>query len=250
MIKKNKVYLGDCFEVLKNIPDGCIDLVIADPPYGTMNIKWDNIIPIGKMWEELKRVIKPKTTVCIFGVEPFSSMIRMSNLKMYKYDWIWQKNTVTNFLNAYKQPMRKCELINIFYKQQCIYKPQMEKKDKKKIRNFGIGDLKKRSKLYNTMLSFTVKRKVPNDLSFPTEILNFKKDQNLVWKHPTQKPVALIEYLIRTYTEENQLVLDFCAGSGTTGVACQNLKREYILIEKNKFYFEQIKKRLENNKEK
>jgi len=232
----NLIY-GDCLEEMKNIPDGLVDMVLTDPPYGTTACKWDYIIPLEPMWEQLKRVIKPNGAIVLFGAEPFSSALRMSNIKEFKYDWVWQKDKATNHLNAKRMPMRKNELISVFYKKPCLYNPQLSEKP---VANIRPATTKRRqAENYGSMTADSV-RGIPENMSYPNETLKFRgcfgdKGKSL---HPTQKPVALMEYLIKTYTNEGETVLDFTMGSGTTGVACKNLSRSFIGIEKDDKYFE------------
>jgi site-specific DNA-methyltransferase (adenine-specific) len=229
--------LGDCLERMKEIPDGSVDLILTDPPYGTTACKWDSIIPLEPMWEQLKRVIKPNGAIVLFGSEPFSSALRMSNIKKWRYDWIWEKNKPTNFANANKMPLKSYEIISVFYNSLPTYNPQ------------GLIDIPekivKRNKneepeaYGNTGLIGEFKR---NKTNFPRQNLKFGMEGKNV--HPTQKPVALMEYLIRTYTQEGETVLDFAMGSGTTGLAAKKLNRKFIGIEKDAGYFEIAKQRL------
>ncbi len=221
---------GDCLELLKNIPDGSVDLILTDPPYGTTACKWDSVIPFEPMWAELKRIIKPNGAIVLFGSEPFSSALRMSNIKQYKYDWVWKKRAV-NFLNAKKQPLREVENIMVFnslfyYPQDLIYKPRVNKRSNSTETNGAHG--------LSNLSEYT---------NYPKNILEFKNERGL---HPTQKPVALLEYLIKTYTQENETVLDFTMGSGSTGVAARNLNRSFIGIELDEKYFDIAKERIEN----
>jgi site-specific DNA-methyltransferase (adenine-specific) len=224
-----------------------VDAIITDPPYGTTQCKWDSIIPFEPMWKCLKRIIKLNGAIVLFGSEPFSSALRMSNIKNYKYDWVWQKDKATNHLNAKRQPMRKNELISVFYKKQCLYKPQLKKKNPKDIRPSRTK--REQVKNYGAMTKES-KRSIPINMGYPDENLYFKgcsggrKEKSL---HPTQKPVALIEYLIKTYTNENEIVLDFTAGSFTTAIAALNLKRNFIGIELDDKYFAIGKKRVEEH---
>ena len=206
---------GDCLELMKGIESGSVDMILADPPYGTTACKWDSIIDLTLMWEQLKRVIKPNGAIVLFGSEPFSSFLRCSNIKQYKYDWVWQKRPV-NFLNAKKQPLRKTERISVFggstYNPQgLIAKTRINKRSNSTETN-GAHGLSNVSKFTN----------------YPTDVLEFIGERGL---HPTQKPVALMEYLIKTYTNDGETVLDFTMGSGTTGVAAKNLNRDFIGIE-------------------
>jgi len=242
---KRKLMLGDCLERMKEIPDNSIDMVLTDPPYGTTACKWDIVIELEPIWKELKRITKDRGAICFFGAEPFSSTLRVSNLKMFKYDWVWQKDKATNHLNAKKQPMRRNEIISVFYKKQCLYQPQLTKKDPKNIR--PPTTIRKQADNYGKMTAES-KREISTNMSYPNETLCFRscfgdKGKSL---HPTQKPVALLEYLIKTYTLEGETVLDFTMGSGSTGVACKNLKRSFIGIEKDKEYFRIAKQRIKN----
>jgi DNA modification methylase len=237
------LYNADCLEKMKDISDGSIDLVLTDPPYGTTACKWDTVIPFEPMWAEIWRVLKPNGACALFGAEPFSSALRMSQIKYFKYDWIWQKDKATNHLNAKKQPMRRNEIISIFYKKQCLYNPQLTKKDPKNIR--PPTTKRKQAENYGKMTAES-KREIPSDMSYPNETLKFRGcfgDKGKSF-HPTQKPVVLLEYLIKTYTLEGETVLDFTMGSGSTGVACVNTGRNFIGIEKDEKYFEIAKKRI------
>jgi len=245
-----KLYNDDCLKVLPTIPDKSIDLILTDPPYGTTQCKWDSVISFELMWKYLKRIIKDNGCIALFGSEPFSSALRMSNIKNYKYDWIWQKDNSTGFANAKKQPLRKYENICIFYNRRTIYNPQMRIGKPYKIkgakRNKGTetlsGDKLQKNNKSNIASYY---RSANNNIGtrYPINIINFKRERGF---HPTQKPVALLEYLIKTYTNENDTVLDFTMGSGSTGVACKNLDREFIGIELDKQYFEIAKNRIES----
>ena len=231
--------LGDCLERMKEIPDGSVDMILADPPYGTTACNWDSVIPFTRMWLELKRIIKPSGAIVLFGSEPFSSQLRISNLKMYKYDWIWDKENAANFSLANKQPMKIHENISVFYYKQPIYNPIKTKGNvnhtQGKIKNANSSEL--RGEMVRVADDVT-------GMKFPKSILRFSKHSSQLKLHPTQKPVALMEYLVKTYTNENETVLDFTMGSGTTGVACMNTNRKFIGIEKDKGYFEIAKQRL------
>ena len=225
----------DCLIAMAKLPDKSIDLILTDPPYGTTACKWDSVIPFEPMWNELKRVIKTNSCIALFGNEPFSSNLRMSNIKNYKYDWIWNKKAFSNQMMAKKQPLRIVENIMIFNSK--IYKPQnlkrinkITKQGSKITDNIGGG---LREKQY--FQEYT---------NYPRNILEFSKDKPS--KHPTQKPVNLLEYLIKTYTNENETILDFTMGSGSTGVACKNTNRDFIGIELDKDYFAIAKERIES----
>ena len=231
--------LGDCLERMSEIRDGSVDMVLCDPPYGTTACKWDSVIPLDKMWEQLKRIIKPNGAVVLFGTEPFSSALRMSNIKKYKYDWVWDKRLPSGMQIAKYRPMQRHENIMVFCENGTpnyypIKTPQKERtgriysKSETSPIKYDDGKLK------------TYKDKNPQSI-----IEFYKRDGESL--HPTQKPVALMEYLIKTYTNENETVLDFTFGSGTTGVACVNTNRKFIGIEKDTTYFEIAKKRIERN---
>lgn len=231
---------GDCLELMKNIPDGSVDLVLTDPPYGTTACKWDSVIPFEPMWEQLNRIIKKNGAIVLFGSEPFSSALRVSNIKHFKYDWYWQKTTPTGFLNAKKQPLRNVETISVFYSKQPTYNPQKTYGHKRKISLAKHKQNCKKAEEYNDygLASYDSTER------YPTQILQYKTDRQKSALHPTQKPVALLEYLIRTYTSEGETVLDFTMGSGSTGVACVNTNRRFIGIELDPGYFDIATKRI------
>ena len=230
--------LGDCLERMKEIPDASVDMVLADPPYGTTACKWDSVIPFEPMWEQLKRIIKPNGAIVLFGSEPFSSALRMSNIKQYKYDWVWDKKKPGAIGIAKFQPLRYTENISVFYKKKCNYFPIMTRREKvKKSRNYSHSEINNES-----LREMTENKEYTH--KFPSNILEFSNASQKGKVHPTQKPVALLEYLIKTYTQEGETVLDFVMGSGTTGVACKNLNRKFIGIEKDAGYFEIAKQRL------
>ena len=247
----NKVICGDCLEVMKDIPDKSIDMILCDLPYGTTACKWDTIIPFEPLWEHYKRIIKDNGAIVLTASQPFTSALVMSNIKMFKYPIYWIKDKPSNFLMGKKQPLRYVEEVLVFSKGTPTYNPQMqlrEEKNKRKnkptsslLKNENIGINEKTDKYQDRLKSGM------NDFIYPR---NYQKFNNRTdGLHPTQKPVALFEYLIKTYTNEGDLVLDNCAGSGTTGVACQNLNRNYILIEKEPEYIDIINKRLNTLKQ-
>jgi len=243
MIELNTIYNEDCLEGMKRIPDVSVDMVLCDLPYGTTNLKWDICLPFDKLWEQWLRVCKENAAIVCFGSEPFSSFLRVSNLKMFKYDWIWDKRTCSGFLNAKKQPLRSNEIISVFYKKQCTYNPQMSN-DRKK-REFYMTKATG-SEIYNTIQP-KERHYTKNQLAFPKSILQFTGVVNNSKEkcgHPTQKPVDLCEYLIKTYTNEGDTVLDNCMGSGTTAVACINQGRNFIGFELDKGYWEISQKRI------
>ena len=217
------LYNADCLEAMRDIPDGSVDMVMTDPPYGTTACKWDSVIPFEPMWEQLKRITKKNGAIVLFGSEPFSSFLRVSNIKDYKYDWVWEKSQATGFLNAWRMPLKATENISVFYKKPPNYSPILTDKELKNIRPVTAST--KLSDCYGAR-DLNV-HKCPPDKSMPKTILKFNNAQSNI--HPTQKPVALMEYLIRTYTNQGETVLDFTMGSGTTGVACKNLGRSFRL---------------------
>tara|TARA_R110000851_G_scaffold261319_1_gene413789 strand:+ start:82 stop:822 length:741 start_codon:yes stop_codon:yes gene_type:complete len=239
--------LGNCLEVMKTIEDNSIDAIITDPPYGTTACKWDSVIDFDLMWEQLNRIIKPNSAIVLFGSEPFSSALRMSNIKNFKYEWIWVKNRASGAMNAKKQPMRASENILVFYKEQCTYKPIMIERTEKELKRLSKKSvLTSSSDNYNKHWSKTANRE-DNKMKYPNNIINIKTVFNRSKEkvaHPTQKPIELMEYLIKTYTNENEMVLDFTMGSGSTGVACVNTNRNFIGIEMDDNYFNIAKERI------
>ncbi len=247
-----KLILGDCLEKMKDIADKSVDMVLTDPPYGTTACKWDSIIPLEPMWKQLKRIIKYNGAIIFTACHPFTSLLVMSNQKMFRYSLVYQKTTPTGHLNAKKMPLRCHEDILIFYKKLPTYNPQKTKNHKRKVssaisRRKSIIRNNKKDKVYQNEII----EKVPDYDSterYPLSILKFSTDKQKSTLHPTQKPVALMEYLIKTYTNKNETVLDFAMGSGTTGVACKNLNRKFIGIEKDEKYFNITKERINNEK--
>ena len=235
------LYEGDCLEIMPTLSDKSIDMILCDLPYGTTACSWDAIIPFEPLWEQYERVIKDNGAIVLFGSEPFSTTLRYSNLKNYKYDLIWVKNNAGNFQLCKKQFLKVHEIISIFYKKQPTYNPQGLKKLEKPIVQSNKG---KAGKLGHLGSEKKRSHYVQRYTNYPRSILYF--DRPLKPLHPTQKPVALFEYLIKTYTNPGDLILDNCAGSGTTGVAAENLGRNSILIEKEPKYCEIIRKRMAN----
>lgn len=235
------IYNGDCLELMKNIPNGSVDAVICDPPYGTTACKWDSIIPLEPMWKELKRVTKDNAAIVLMSAQPFSSILICSNLPMYKYEWVWVKNLKTGNLNARRMPMGGHETVQVFYSKPPVYNPQKRKR---------TTEVKSGNKFNSKTENYSKQREVyidrQSDWINPCTVLkNIDCVHNSSGKvHPTQKPVTLMEYLIKTYTNEGDTVLDFTMGSGTTGVACKNLGRGFIGIEKDEKYFNIAKERL------
>tara|TARA_R110000737_G_scaffold272054_1_gene279123 strand:+ start:45 stop:758 length:714 start_codon:yes stop_codon:yes gene_type:complete len=234
--------LGDCLERMKKIESGSVDMILADPPYGTTACKWDSVIDFDLMWEQLNRIIKPSGAIVLLGSEPFSSALRMSNIKNYKYDWVWDKvNRFTGALNSSFMPMKSHENLIIFVNKG---KPTFNKQLRE-----GMPYTSKQTKGHGSFTEYgnakghiTINKGGRN----PVSIINIKADNKKESGfHPTQKPVALMEYLIKTYTNENEAVLDFTMGSGSTGVAAKNLNRKFIGIEMDEGYFNIAKKRIE-----
>jgi len=234
---------GDCLELMRDIPDKSVDMILCDLPYGTTACKWDTIIPFDRLWEQYERIIKDNGAIVLTATEPFASLLRTSNLKNYKYDWVWVKEKGNGVGTAKYQPLRQTEYVLVFYKKN-RYFPQMTKLDKpykhiitskgSEQKNWGFKSIKNKEKYYKT---YTHK--------FPNNVLNIPREHNTKNIHPTQKPVALMEYLIKTYTNEGDLVLDNCMGSGTTGVASINLNRNFIGIELDEKYFNIAKQRID-----
>jgi len=237
LLEINKIYNMDCLEGMKYIDDKSIDMILCDLPYGTTKCKWDIVIPFEPLWEQYERIIKDNGAIVLFGSQPFTSALVMSNLKLFKYEWIWQKTLATNFMLVKKQPAKKHENILVFYKKQPTYNPQMEigkpYKDKPRKRTVGIhGNAE------------TIKKAINNEgTRYPSSVQLFSNGNNGN-VHPTQKPVELCEYVIKTYTNENELVLDNCIGSGTTAIACINTNRNFIGFELDKEYYEIAKNRI------
>lgn len=242
-MEKVNLYKGDCLEVMKTIPDGSVDMILCDLPYGTTACKWDTVIPFDPLWIQYNRIIKKNGAIVLFGSEPFSSHLRLSNLSCYKNDWIWKKSIPKGHLNSKKYPMRIYENISVFCKNTPVYNPQMFQS--KPMNSYYKSGGNGKDSIYGKMQ--TVEAKTLNRTErFPQDIIQFSELPNNSKKrfHPTQKPVALLEYLIRTYTNIGQTVLDNCMGSGSTGVACINTDRKFIGIEKDDKYFEIAKNRI------
>ena len=237
---KIELIQGDCLEKMKDIPDKSIDMILCDLPYGTTACKWDTIIPFEPLWEQYKRIIKDNGTIVLTASQPFTSALVMSNIKMFRYEWIWEKSYSTGFMNANKMPMKNVEDVLVFYKKLPVYNPQgIIEINKKQTRKRD-----KETTIYNNMglKDGEYTQKFSN---YPTQIIKTEKKEKTV--HPTQKPVALFEYLIKTYTNAGETVLDNCMGSGTTGVACKNLNRNFIGIELDPEYFKIAEKRINEN---
>ena len=245
-LKRSKIMsvnlmLGDCLDIMDELikQNIKIDMILTDIPYGTTQCKWDSVIPFEPMWERINKLIKNNGCVALFGSEPFTSTLICSNIKDFKYNWIWQKNKTTGFLNAKKQPLNDNETISIFYKKQCTYNPQMTQAEKIYKRGFVVRN---KSDCYGDEKNYVQE---DNGLRYPKRIQYFNNNDTQNQLHPTQKPVELLEYLVHTYSNENETVLDFTMGSGSTGVACINANRNFYGIELDDTYFEIAKKRIE-----
>ena len=238
-MEKIKLMQGDCLELMKGIADKSVDMILCDLPYGTTACKWDSIIPFEPLWEQYNRIIKDNGAIVLFGSEPFSTELRHSNLKMYKYDWIWDKKIPVGMSYARFQPMRQTENISVFCKSKTVYNPQMVKRDKA---------IKKGGNKYSPTSPIQACKKGREfqktyEYKNPVNLLTFDRIRRGT-VHPTQKPVPLFEYLIRTYTDEGETVLDNCMGSGSAGVACVNTNRRFIGIELDETYFNIAKERI------
>lgn len=235
-LKKEKSYMllrGDCLKLMKSLKDKSVDVCITDPPYGTTACKWDSVIPFEPMWDELIRIVKPKGAICLFGSQPFSSILIMSNPDLFRHMWSWNKKHSGNFATARFKPLQVIEDIIVFSQKPVNYYPQMRK-----------GVLRAKGGMNGVCEVNGLKRiQTVNDDYYPTCLLEFS-NAHRVGDHPTQKPVALLKYLIRTYTQQTEIVLDFTMGSGTTGVACMAEGRKFIGIEKDPHYFEVAKARI------
>lgn len=254
-MEKYTLYHGDCLEVMKQLPENSVDCVICDLPYGTTSCSWDSIIPFDKLWEAYKYICKKDAAILLFGSEPFSSYMRISNIKQFKYDWIWHKSSSGGFVTAKTRPMKYHEIISVFYEKQPVYNPQFQSYGDSTKQRFKEGQFvndlncKNKNNVYGMNVSGIykisfVRGKYPESVQFFKSVPNC----NGTKLHPTQKPVELLEYLIKTYTNEGMTVLDNCMGSGSTGIACLNTNRYFIGIEKDENYFNVSKQRIENHK--
>jgi site-specific DNA-methyltransferase (adenine-specific) len=243
----NKSYFGDCLELMKFIPDKSIDMILCDPPFGTTKCKWDTPIDLVKLWEQYNRIIKDRGAILLFAQTPFDKVLGVSNLKMLRYEWIWEKTQATGFYNAKKMPMKAHENILVFYKKTPKYFPQKTE---------GHDPVNSYTKKADVQNKTEVYGKVKRDISgggdtdrYPRSVQIFKSDKQKTKLdgtiHSTQKPIALCEYLIKTYTEEGELILDNCSGSNTTAIAAHNLKRNFIMIENDELIYNKGLKRLE-----
>ena len=241
LIEPNNIYLGDCLDLMPQIPDKSVDMILCDLPYGTTACKWDTIIPFDRLWKQYDRVCKENAAIVLFGQEPFTSVMRMSNVSNWKYDWYWEKERLTNIAQVKKRAGKTVETISVFYRKQCTYNPQMTKYDgplrTNKVKDGKMGKLTDSSE--KKVFEY-------NDTGFryPTQVLKFQRDCLKSNLHPTQKPLLLCEYLIKTYTNEGEMVLDNTCGSGTTLLSAKNLNRQFIGIEKEKEYYDICLERL------
>jgi site-specific DNA-methyltransferase (adenine-specific) len=236
-VSGSALFQGDCLDIMPLIPDSSIDMIFTDPPYGTTVCKWDSVIPFDKMWEQLKRIIKPNGVILLFGSEPFSSFLRTSNIEMYKYDWIWEKPNGSDPFQCRKRPMNNIENISVFYKKQPFYLPQMTES-----KNYKRKGGTKEIEIFGCVKDASYE----SNQRYPMRILKYNKEGQIGSNeeraknsfHPTQKPILLLENLIKTYTNENETILDFTMGSGSSMVASKNLNRKFIGIEKEANYYE------------
>jgi len=236
---------GDCLDKMRIIPNGSIDMILCDPPYGTTACKWDSVIPLEPMWEQLKQIIKPNGAIVMNASQPFTTALIYSNIKMFKYCWYWKKERGTGFTFAKSQPLRNIEDVCVFCKTKTIYNPQTKPLKKPYRHALPIKQSITLNKGIKSIDNPTTEREYKTyTFSYPTSLLEFARDDVRKGFHPTQKPVALMEYLIKTYTNKGETVLDFAMGSGTTGVACRNLNRNFIGIELDLNYFEIAKRRI------
>lgn len=240
-----KLYKGDCLEIMKDIPDKSIDMILCDLPYGTTACKWDVVIPFEPLWEQYNRIIKDNGAIVLFGTQPFTSELIHSNIKNYKHSWVWHKKNAGNILVAKYQPLKTTEDICVFSsKGKAVYYPIFLEGHKDRTKE---KPSKKKSDLFSGIKSGEFKhgQNKNGTQRYPKHLIEFSNASRKEHYHPTQKPVALLEYLIKTYTNENETVLDNCMGSGSTGVACKHTNRRFIGIELDDNYFEIAKKRIE-----
>ena len=238
MAELNKIYNEDCLEGMKRIPDGSVDMILCDLPYGLTASKWDTVIPNELLWEQYERVIKDNGAIVLFGNEPFSSHLRMSNIKNYRYDWKWDKVRGSNFATVNRRPFNSFEDIMVFYKKQPTYNPQFWQGKPYEQKQGYVGEGKQTGLSRKEVVTKSDGRR------YPLSIIRFSKENGL---HPTQKPVALFEYLIKTYTNEGETVLDNCMGSGTTAIACMNTERNFIGFELDETYYNKSLERIKNH---
>jgi len=260
MIELDQIYNEDCLEGMKRIPDASVDCIITDLPYGTTACQWDSVIPFEPLWEQYRRITKPNAAIVLFGSEPFSSALRMSNIKEYRYDWVWDKQKGFGFANANKMPMKQHEIISVFYRRLPTYNPQKTIGKPYKCKG-GLRNAVNRGLLTNRVLTDEEKADPTNIKNrsgiatfirstvdnkgdrFPGSIISVPREYHDI-VHPTQKPVDLLRYLVLTYTNEGDTVLDSCIGSGTTAIACLKERRHFLGFELNKEYFDIAQRRI------
>ena len=233
---------GDCLDILPTLADKSVDAIIADPPYGTTACKWDSVIPFEPMWKELKRIIKPRGAIVLFGSQPFTSALVMSNPEWFRHEWVWQKNRGSNFANTVREPMKEHESVLIFSAGGWTYRPQMQERSGKGSERICYAFTDRSHTQSANYRKMTRDRNPPQLLRYPSSVQKFNTEVGL---HPTQKPLALLEYLVKTYTHAGDTVLDFTMGSGTTGEACVTTGRHFIGIEKDEGYYNVAAKRLD-----
>ena len=238
----NKIYNEDCLEGMKRIEDKSVDMILCDLPYGTTACKWDTIIPFDKLWEQYERIIKDNGAIVLTASQPFTTMLINSNFDLYRYNWVWEKSRPSNFFFAKKGPMKYHEDITVFYKKLPQYNPIMRKGEMSHDSKGGISKIN---------ITGTINKRLPNtsNWKYPSTIIKVKSTDSTRNIHPTQKPVELFEYLIKTYTNENETILDNCMGSGTTAIACINTNRNYIGFELDEEYYKASLDRIEKHKE-
>lgn len=243
----NRIFHGDCLEVMQSISDKSIDMILCDLPYGTTACKWDTIIPFEPLWEQYKRIIKERGAIVLTASQPFTSALVMSNIKWFKYCWYWIKTRPTGFLNAKIMPLKNIENVCVFCKSKTFYYPQgLQAYNRWRVNSESVQKINvSKGPIAVASGSLTDKSFLQEFTNYPTQVLQIKSEGKTI--HPTQKPVVLFEYLIKTYTQEGETVLDNCAGSGTTAIACMNTGRNYILIEKEKEYFDIMRERIKNH---
>jgi site-specific DNA-methyltransferase (adenine-specific) len=249
MLPINSVHQGDCLELMKLIADKSIDMILCDLPYGSTRCAWDTIIPLDPLWAQYKRIIKDRGAIVLTSQQPFSSMLVTSNPKWYRHEWIWEKNSAVGFLNSNRAPLRAHENILVFGKKGVNYYPVKTKGEAYSVK-YRNGEVKKG---FLDIYSHSTPRidKVSDGYRYPRSVLKFNSVSGLHLErglHPTQKPIALFEYFIKTYSQPGQLILDNCAGSGTTAIACLNTGRDYLLMEQDPHYFEVINKRISDHR--
>jgi DNA modification methylase len=235
-----KISRGDCLKRMRQIPDGSVDMIMADPPYGMTACKWDSVIPLDLMWEHLNRVIKLNGAIVLIALQPFTTILINSNMKMFKYCWVWEQSHPSGFSLSKKRPLRYHGDICVWYKKQPTYNAQMWEGKLNHSMGKAVGNVMKSD---SQQSSIKVVQSQQGKKKYPKSIQKFSNPRHK-GMHPTQKPVSLMEYLIKTYTHEGELVLDFCMGSGTTGVACKNLNRDFIGIERDFVEFKKAKDRI------